>query len=480
MFGEDESESPRVPSPWDSLMSTPASSSPYSRPVLSSSPLAASSIPKLVPESDDGNVEYKLQLLNPSPSRFARLVTQLKWRLLEGGGQAYYELGVADSGALVGLSRIDLESSLETLEMMAGEIGASVIVVKEIEVPAAMAKIAAEQEDYRYGRKRRESGSGIGSEASGEGTTTATETETDPSTTDVDGDDDTFFVQHTNKPSAFQVKELENLDPHAIFSMDPEPDPADNADEELEADDIIAHNAPQFLVDLEISSVFKPRPVRTKAHLHPPFPASKRGNKGPKPKKLKNQDHNSIVESGEAKKSHNRRAARDKRREEKRKALLAVAENSLGVASAPDLLSTRDAPETNANAGADALFLGLETLHVSVEEPSVPGLANDDSIPAISLTSEPSPTASNFAEDLGEDDVFASPTPSLPYKTFQSGSSAEPHTPLSEGTEGLLSAPLNGGTKSGGEEVRLIVEALVVRKMSLEEAFLDFEGFSLT
>ncbi len=104
MFGESESESPRVPSPWDSLISTPASSSPQSGPVISVSPVVTA-IPKLVPEADDGNVEYKLQLLSPSPARFARLVTQLKWRLLEGGGQAYYELGVADSGALVGLPR---------------------------------------------------------------------------------------------------------------------------------------------------------------------------------------------------------------------------------------------------------------------------------------------------------------------------------------------------------------------------------------
>ena len=70
------------------------------------------------------------KLTNISPARFARLVTQLKWRLLGGGGQAYYELGVADTGALIGLSRGDLERSLETLEFMAGEIGASVIVVK--------------------------------------------------------------------------------------------------------------------------------------------------------------------------------------------------------------------------------------------------------------------------------------------------------------------------------------------------------------
>ena len=81
-----------------------------------------------------GNVEYKLHLINPSPARFARLVTQMKWRLLEGGGQAIYELGVADSGALVGLAPDDLRASLDTLYAMAAEIGACVTISKEIEV----------------------------------------------------------------------------------------------------------------------------------------------------------------------------------------------------------------------------------------------------------------------------------------------------------------------------------------------------------
>ncbi|KAI5118314.1 hypothetical protein M0805_006481 [Coniferiporia weirii] len=121
MFGESESESPRTGSPWDGFLSNPRV------------------VPKLVPEVEEGNVEYKLRLLSPPPERFARLVTQLKWRLLEGGGQAYYELGVADSGALVVLSRAHLEMSLMTLEEVAGEIGASVVVVvKEIELPAAL------------------------------------------------------------------------------------------------------------------------------------------------------------------------------------------------------------------------------------------------------------------------------------------------------------------------------------------------------
>ncbi|KAK9868437.1 hypothetical protein WJX84_008279 [Apatococcus fuscideae] len=52
-------------------------------------------------EDDDGNVEYKLRLKNPSPVRFQQLVTQLKFRLSEGSGECYYYLGVQDDGKLL-------------------------------------------------------------------------------------------------------------------------------------------------------------------------------------------------------------------------------------------------------------------------------------------------------------------------------------------------------------------------------------------
>jgi hypothetical protein len=78
----------------------------------------------------------------------------MKWRLLEGGGQAYYELGVADDGALIGLPRSELEQSLETLDKMAGEIGASVIVVKEIEVPAVMAGFGTDRWNRKFFYRR--------------------------------------------------------------------------------------------------------------------------------------------------------------------------------------------------------------------------------------------------------------------------------------------------------------------------------------
>ena len=47
----------------------------------------------LEPESDEGNVEYKLRLKDPSTMRFQQLVTQMKFRLSEGNGECFYYLG---------------------------------------------------------------------------------------------------------------------------------------------------------------------------------------------------------------------------------------------------------------------------------------------------------------------------------------------------------------------------------------------------
>jgi len=84
----------------------------------------------LPPEPQLGNIEYKLKLLNPSKTRFQHLVTQLKWRLREGGGEAIYEIGVEDSGILAGLPSFEMEASLKTLALMASELGATTTVLR--------------------------------------------------------------------------------------------------------------------------------------------------------------------------------------------------------------------------------------------------------------------------------------------------------------------------------------------------------------
>ncbi|KAJ7452162.1 hypothetical protein B0H11DRAFT_2074615 [Mycena galericulata] len=464
MFGESDSESPRVPSPWDTIISTPPSPSP--------SPLLAA-IPKLVPEQDDGNVEYKLQLLSPSPARFARLVTQMKWRLLEGGGQAYYELGVADSGMLVGLPRAELEQSLETLEMMAGEIGASVIVVKEIEVPAAMAGIVGYQTDSWNGKRALRRQALTGSEGSADDSTAST-TETEMSATDVDEDDLSSTVLLPDPPSPTGHSTPATSDPGSIFSMDDLDSAAENGDAESSDVDTESPPAqPLFSIDLEIASVFKPRPMRIKAHSHVPLPV--KNKRAPKLKKGKHlpdklSPSTSPVElvafppKHYSLKAQNRRQARDRKREERRQALMMYATASLGEpASHEQACAMVDASEDS------SLASGLQALHVSVE-PLPVTIVSEKTIPSLELTA--APDANSVIEDINddeEDDVFPSPMTATP----------GPFTAFAS----QLTVPVENGTykKDNGNVLpRLIVEALVVRKMSLEEAFLDFGGFSLT
>ncbi|XP_054655578.1 GTP-binding protein 2 [Dunckerocampus dactyliophorus] len=90
--------------------------------------------PFLPPEAEEGNIEYKLKLVDPTPSRFEHLVTQMKWRLQEGRGEAVYQIGVEDNGMLVGLSEEDMRASLTTLHKMAEKVGADMTILRHSEV----------------------------------------------------------------------------------------------------------------------------------------------------------------------------------------------------------------------------------------------------------------------------------------------------------------------------------------------------------
>jgi len=65
------------------------------------------------------SIDWQLKLVNPSLTRLEHLVTQMKWRLQEGQGEAIYQIGVEDCGMLAGLSDTDMKASLETLQKMA-------------------------------------------------------------------------------------------------------------------------------------------------------------------------------------------------------------------------------------------------------------------------------------------------------------------------------------------------------------------------
>ena len=67
----------------------------------------------------------------------------MKWRLSEGSGEAYYELGVSDSGKLIGMTVEEMNMSIETLRKMAHALDAEISVLRVRQVPS----LARQQED---------------------------------------------------------------------------------------------------------------------------------------------------------------------------------------------------------------------------------------------------------------------------------------------------------------------------------------------
>ncbi|VDK42255.1 unnamed protein product [Anisakis simplex] len=88
----------------------------------------------LPPEVEEGNIEYKVKLVNPSSSRIQHLITQMKWRLREGQGEAIYEIGVEDHGSMTGLTDSELNASMRTLNCMASALNASIVTLSERDV----------------------------------------------------------------------------------------------------------------------------------------------------------------------------------------------------------------------------------------------------------------------------------------------------------------------------------------------------------
>ena len=68
------------------------------------------------PEKEDGNIEYKLHILNKTSERIEELSTQMSYRLEEGNGQCIYILGISDCGENIGITEQQYQSSLENLK----------------------------------------------------------------------------------------------------------------------------------------------------------------------------------------------------------------------------------------------------------------------------------------------------------------------------------------------------------------------------
>ena len=73
----------------------------------------------MIPEKEDGKVEYKLKILNKSPERIERLATQMAYRCNEGGSECIYNIGVEDNGTMAGITKEEYEETLKTLKCVA-------------------------------------------------------------------------------------------------------------------------------------------------------------------------------------------------------------------------------------------------------------------------------------------------------------------------------------------------------------------------
>jgi hypothetical protein len=325
---------------------------------------------------------------------------------------------------------------------MAGEIGASVVVVKEIEVPRCLLNISSTGNNkgpdgaMRMPKLRVESYAD--STTGGESGTTGTDCEGDaelelasPSRGDDDAsedDRDTLNIpvphkshrnasfdaltvpvsislhtrSHPDRPTAH--------DSPAIRAMDS--DVGDDADIELDASDTL-----MFPIDLAISSVYKPRPTRKRKSVAP-------GTQG-----IEGNTHtlqsNLIPPLG--RKVSTQQKFQKKRRKGKNSNTTLLDTKRSGTAnsdfSTPELII--DSPSGQTSHDMSDLIPALESLHVSV-------------------------------------DIRAQAKLAPPF---------DAHEPSSPGTDSVEG--------EDAEERRVMVEVLIVRKMSVEEAFLDFGGFSL-
>lgn len=93
--------------------------------------MSPENVPNLPREQEEGNVEYKLKLTQPSAERIEELASQIRYRLAEKGGEALYIIGVNDCGEPLGISDEEVELTLDNISKAADLAGARMSKVRE-------------------------------------------------------------------------------------------------------------------------------------------------------------------------------------------------------------------------------------------------------------------------------------------------------------------------------------------------------------
>jgi GTPase len=111
----------------------------------------------LEPEIEEGNKEYKRFILNLSPHRFEQLVSQMKWRLEEGEGIAYYFIGVEDDGSIYGISNIEFKNSIKNINKLVKKCKGKIDNVDKIKINDIFyykVKLISQKIDDKFEEKR--------------------------------------------------------------------------------------------------------------------------------------------------------------------------------------------------------------------------------------------------------------------------------------------------------------------------------------
>ena len=69
-------------------------------------------------EREYGNVEYKLHLNKIKGFKIHHHISQIKYRIMEGNGLAYYVIGIHDNGEVIGLNKKELQDSLFNIKKL--------------------------------------------------------------------------------------------------------------------------------------------------------------------------------------------------------------------------------------------------------------------------------------------------------------------------------------------------------------------------
>ena len=81
-----------------------------------------------------GNIEYKVNFVNMTSCKIKKYATQLKFRIIEGGGKAIYIIGVLDNGMVVGIKKNEISKCNNIMKKMCDEINADLKSIKTIDL----------------------------------------------------------------------------------------------------------------------------------------------------------------------------------------------------------------------------------------------------------------------------------------------------------------------------------------------------------